>query len=255
MSRNYELLQQVEFGLGGSQTTPTREAVGVAGEQIAPTAPITLPALEPTIREETLKLVQRVFLSPGNGMSPRVALFAAIDSNRGCNWLCTVAANLLARSVSGSVCLVEGDVREPAFCDLMGMGCERGLIDSLEQDGPIREFARPIGPDNLWLLPAGRVAQASMTLLNSGRMKERFSEIRSEFDYVVMNAPPLGAFADGMALGRLADGVVLVLEANATRREAALRVTESLRATSIPVLGAVLNNRTFPIPSALYKRI
>jgi Mrp family chromosome partitioning ATPase len=86
-------------------------------------------------------------------------------------------------------------------------------------------------------------------------MKERITELRSEFDYLLIDAPPLNAYADGMILGRLADGVVLVLEANATRREAALRVTESLRTTRIPVLGAVLNNRTFPIPEALYRRL
>jgi len=58
-----------------------------------------------------------------------------------------------------------------------------------------------------------------------------------------------------MVLGRMVDGVVLVLEANSTRREVALRVTESLKAMNIPVLGAVLNNRTFPIPAAVYKRL
>jgi polysaccharide biosynthesis transport protein len=250
MSKNYELLQQAEFGLGAAPTFTTR----VVAEDLAPVAPQTLPSLDPTIREEALKLVQRVFLTQGQG-GPKAVLFAAIDLNRGCNWLCSVAANLLARSVAGSVCLVEGDVREPAFSDALGADCERSLVDSLRQDGPIRGFAKQIGPDNLWLLPAGGAVQDSMVLLNSERMKERLREIRSEFDYVVMNAPPLNAFADGLVLARLVDGVVLVLEANTTRREAALRVTESLRATSIPVLGAVLNNRTFPIPAALYKRI
>jgi Mrp family chromosome partitioning ATPase len=86
-------------------------------------------------------------------------------------------------------------------------------------------------------------------------MKERIAELRSAFDYVLIDAPPLNSYADAMVFGRLTDGVVLVLEANATRREAAVRVTESLQATRIPVLGAVLNKRTFPIPSALYKRI
>jgi len=65
----------------------------------------------------------------------------------------------------------------------------------------------------------------------------------------------LNAFADGMLLARLLDGVVLVLEANSTRREAALQVTESLKTTKIVILGAVLNNRTFPIPEAVYKRL
>jgi Mrp family chromosome partitioning ATPase len=48
---------------------------------------------------------------------------------------------------------------------------------------------------------------------------------------------------------------VLVLEENATRRDVALRVTDSLKATGIPLLGGVLNNRTFPMPAAVYKRI
>jgi Mrp family chromosome partitioning ATPase len=255
MSRNYELLQQAEFGLGATPTFVTTDSAVVA-EDLAPAASQTLPfPVEPTIREEILRLVQRVFLTQGEAAAPRVVLFAAIDSNRGCNWLCSAAANLLARSVTGSVCLVEGDVREPAFSDVLGVECERGLADSLQQDDPIRDFAKQIGPENFWFLSAGVAVQDSMALLNSDRMKERLREIRNQFKYIVMNAPPLNAFADGMLLGRFVDGVVLVLEANTTRREAALRVTERLRATSIPVLGAVLNNRTFPIPAALYKRI
>lgn len=254
MSKNYELLQQAEFGLGAAPTFVTPDRAVVA-KDIAPAASQTPSSLEPTVREETLKLVQRVFLTHGQTAAPRVVLFATIDVSKGCNWLCSVAANLLAKSVTGSVCLVEGDVREPALSDALGVQCERGLVDALQEDGPVREFAKPIGPDNLWLLSAGGALQDSTVWLNSERMKHTLRAIRSEFDYVVMNAPPLNAFADGMALGRLVDGVVLVLEANTTRREAAVRVTESLRATSIPVLGAVLNNRTFPIPAAVYKRI
>jgi Mrp family chromosome partitioning ATPase len=56
-------------------------------------------------------------------------------------------------------------------------------------------------------------------------------------------------------IGRLADGVVLVIEAHATRREAARKVKESLEAANVRLLGAVLNKRTFPIPEVLYNRI
>ena len=105
------------------------------------------------------------------------------------------------------------------------------------------------------MLSSGSLKKDSPSFLNSDRMKERLAELRREFDYLLIDAPPLNAYADAMALGRLVDGVVLVLEANATRREAALQVTESLRAAKIPVLAAVLNKRMFPIPAALYKRL
>lgn len=253
MSKNFELLQQAEFGLGAAATLTTAEAP-VAAENLTSATSQVLSSLEPVVREEALKLVQRLFLTPGK-TGPKAVLFAAIDTNIGCDWLCGIAAKLLAESVPGAVCLVEGNFRMPSLRDTLGLNCDHGLVDSLRQDGSIKDFTTQIGPDNLWLLSAGAAVQDSMILLNSDRMKERFIEVRREFDYVVMSAPPLTAFADGMVLGRLADGVVLVLEANATRREAALRVTESLRTASIPVLGAVLNNRTFPIPASVYKRL
>ena len=95
----------------------------------------------------------------------------------------------------------------------------------------------------------------SSALLNSELMSARIAELRSEFDYVLIDVPPLNSYSDGLVLAHLSDGLVMVLEANATRREAALRVAENLRAKQVRVLGAVLNKRTFPIPDSLYHRV
>lgn len=253
MSKNFELLQEAGIWLGGARTLKT-DGIAVEATSQAPAIATGLTAAEPAIREESLKLVQKLFLTPGQ-TAPKAVMFAAIDSKNGCSWLCAVIARLLAHSVSGSVCLVEGNFRTPSLPKVLGVDNHHGLVDALRQDGAMRAFAKPIGPNNLWLLSCGSLLEDSLNLLNGNRMRDRVSELRSEFDYLVMDAPPLNAYADGMVLGRLVDGVVLVLEANGTRREAALRVTESLRASKIPVLGAVLNNRTFPIPAALYKRL
>jgi Mrp family chromosome partitioning ATPase len=83
-------------------------------------------------------------------------------------------------------------------------------------------------------------------------MKVRVAELRKEFDYVLIDSPPLNTYSDGVAVGQLADGLVLVLEANSTRREAAVKIAENLRSAQIRILGAVLNKRTFPIPEFLY---
>jgi Mrp family chromosome partitioning ATPase len=251
MSKNYELLQQAEFGLGVAPTLTTGE--DIASRDSAPSTSRALSSLEPTVREEAQKLVQRLFFA-SDRTAPKAVVFAGIDASVGCNWLSAVTAKVLAGSVPGSVCLVEGNLRSPSLAGTLGVNGDGGLVDSLQHDGCIREFTKQVA-DRLWLLPSGDSVSDSLTLLNSNRTKERFGELRREFDYLVTNAPPLNAFADGMALGQLMDGVVLVLEANTTRREAALRVTESLRTTKIPILGAVLNNRTFPIPQAVYKRL
>ena len=70
-----------------------------------------------------------------------------------------------------------------------------------------------------------------------------------------MEAAAAGVYNDAMVLGQLADGVVLVIEANATRREATQNVKEDLVRANVRMLGTVLNNRTFPIPKALYSRL
>lgn len=253
MSKNFELLQQAGFGLGRARTY-TKADKSVAAEYVPSASSEVLTSLDPAVREETLKLVQRLFLTPEE-VAPKAVLFAPVDARGGCSWLCSVAAKLLAKSVTACVCLVEGNLRSPALSASLGVDCDRGLVDSLEQGGSIRQFAKPIGPDNLWLLSAGAPVQDSTILLNSDRLRDRLTELREEFGYLVIDAPPLNAFADGMVLGRMVDGVVLVLEADTTRREAAVTATEGLRNSRIPVLGAVLNNRTFPIPAAVYKRL
>ena len=65
----------------------------------------------------------------------------------------------------------------------------------------------------------------------------------------------LGIRADAVAIGQLTDGLVLVREAGTTRRESAQAVAANLRLSKVPILGAVLNKRTYPIPESIYKRL
>jgi len=250
MSRNFELLRQAQLRVPNS--TPAPKPVPVMRGR----AKANLPAaagmdVEKIAREESLKLVQSVFLL--NGAAHRVVLFAGVESGNGCSRICVEAAEALANNATGAVCVVDANFRTPSLPDSFGTSNHYGLSDALRKDGPVRHFAKGLQPRNLWLLSCGSAASTSTGLLNSERMKSRVQELRQEFDYVLFDAPPLGAYADAIALGQLADGVVLVLEAHSTKREAAVRVAESLRGANVKILGAVLNKRTFPIPEPLYQ--
>jgi Mrp family chromosome partitioning ATPase len=253
MSKDYELMRQAEIGFGTALGATSAEVVSATKRKSEASAEV-LTQLEPSIREELLKLVQRLFLTPDQ-TPPKAVMFAGIDARTKCSRLCAITAELLAESISGSICLVEGNFRSPSLPSMFDMENHCGLADSLRRDGPIRGFAKQVRNGNLWLLSSGSLEKDALSLLNCERMKERIAELRSEFDYLLVDVPPLNVYADAMVLGRLVDGAVLVLEANSTRRESALRVAASLQSTRIPVLGAVLNSRTFPIPGTLYKRI
>jgi Mrp family chromosome partitioning ATPase len=204
--------------------------------------------------EEVLRLVQRVFLLQSQE-PPHMVVFAGIDHGNGCSRLCVSVAETLAKNIRGSVCLVEANLRSPALPEMFGTTNHHGLTDSLLHDGPIRSFAKPVRGENLWLLSSGELAADSANLLNSERVQARFAELRKEFDFVLIDAPPLTPYSDAIGLGRVADGLVLVLEANSTRRDAAFQVAEDLRAANVRILGAVLNKRTYPIPDSLYRRV
>ena len=72
-------------------------------------------------------------------------------------------------------------------------------------------------------------------------LKPSMGQLREEFDLIIVDAPPLAHYADAIALGRVADGVVLVIEAESTRRDSALAAVENLRSCDVRILGAVLN--------------
>ena len=198
--------------------------------------------------------MQQVFLLQTEE-APRMVVFAGIDHGNGCSRIALSVAETLAGNARGAVCLVEANFHSPALPAMLGTTNHHGLTDALLREGPIRSFAKPVLSGNLWLLSSGSLAADSPNLLSSERLKARSAELRKEFEFVIVDAPPLTRYADAIALGQLSDGIVLVLEANSTRREAALAATDGLRSSGIKIVGAVLNKRTFPIPEKIYRRL
>ena len=91
--------------------------------------------------------------------------------------------------------------------------------------------------------------------MNSTRLNARIEELRQEFPIILMDSPPVNLYSDAISLGQSADGVVLVVSANSTRKEAARRAKQSFENAGARLLGAVLNNRTYPIPQVIYDRL
>jgi hypothetical protein len=83
----------------------------------------------------------------------------------------------------------------------------------------------------------------------------RLAELRRSFDYTLIHGRASGTCTEAALLGSLCDGVVLVVEANSTRRVTAQKVKERLHSANARLLGAVLSQRTFPIPQAIYRRL
>lgn len=263
MSRNFELLQQAGVDLSGGMATKVGAPFGVTlptkreqrARDRAHLASLRPADLTRAAREETLRLIQSVFLLREPADEGRVVVFASVDPRSGCSRVCIHAAQVLAESVPGSVCLVDANFREPSLPAAFSVANQYGLADAMRTSEPIRSYARPVHRDNLWLISCGSGSDQTIGLLHSDSAKQRIEDLRREFNYVLIDVPALNAYSEGVALAQFADGLVLILEANSTRRDASCRIAERLRGMQVNILGAVLNKRTFPIPDALYRRL
>ena len=250
MSRNFELLDQAGrlqemLDPGVSPTEP--RSIPVADE-----GPST-PALDVagTVREEIAKLVLNVFLLPGR-LGPRQVVFTGLEAGTGCSWMCARVGEVLASQTSGSVCVVDCNLRSPGLHHQFEISNHFGLSDALCQSGPMHQYARQLSRKNLWLVSCGSTIENWKEQVTSESLRLRLTELQAQFDYVLMDVASVNTCHDCIVLGKSSDGVVLVLKANSTRREAAQRALKELKAANVPVLGAVLNQRTFPIPNRIY---
>ncbi len=244
MSRNFEVLQRAEQ----EQEQPV--TVG----RVPPLVSLTWD-LQPEVKHEAIKLVHNIFLLPAD--APRSVAFGCVQPGDGSNSICLHAARVLAAQGRGSICLVDANVSAPSLHLAFSLENRRGLAQVVAEPEsvPMRTFAQQIDGSNLWVLPVGSVNGNSQILINSDRLRQRFADLRAEFDYVLIDAPPINFSADSIALGRLCEGFVLVVQLNTTRREVARKAKESLEVAGVRVLGAVLNNRTYPIPRVLYRML
>lgn len=250
MSRNFELLNQV--GLQGVLEPSTLLSAPAVVPEKDP-LPST-PALELTgpLREEIAKLVLNLFMLPGSG-GPRQVAFSGMETGVGCSWICARAAEVLASQVTGSVCVVDCNMRSPALHREFAVENHYGLADALAQINPVRQYVQQLSRRNLWMLSCGSPAEDWQERVASSKMDHRLKELQAEFDYVLLDVAPAQSCNDAIVLGSLSDGIVLILKANSTRREATDKTVQQMKTANIHILGAVLNQRTFPIPEKIYK--
>jgi capsular exopolysaccharide synthesis family protein len=196
--------------------------------------------------------VRQLFLMPGN--STTAVAFCDIDEGGSSSWISACAADTLAHQIRQSICIADANFRNPTIHAHFGLNNEIGLTTALQHTCAVHRFTTRIA-DNLWVLSAGPPVDHSLNLSTPQELKVYIAELRNSYDLVLVNMAPVGVYSDALIIGHVLDGVVLVLEADLTRRESAQHAKDLLVQAEIATLGVVLNNRRFPIPSALYAKL
>jgi Mrp family chromosome partitioning ATPase len=249
MSRNFELLHEA----GKVQDMLRQRLEVTASATLVATGSPAL-HIEGAARDEVMKLVQSLFLVNGPHRIRQV-VFAGAEPGSGTSWMCAHCAEILAAQGVGSVCVADCNVVSPALHKQFRVQNHFGMADALQGNEPIRQYVQQLSRPNLWLLSGGSPSGKSEELLTQETMRRRMLELRAEFDYVLLDVAAVSEGNQAAILGSWCDGVAIVVKANSTNRKDARQAVKDIQAAHALVLGAILNQRTFPIPESIYNRL
>ncbi|MHC4473146.1 MAG: polysaccharide biosynthesis tyrosine autokinase [Planctomycetota bacterium] len=156
----------------------------------------------------------------------------------------TIAINVATvMAYSGTrTLLVDADLRKPRLHKSFEVNNTRGLTNLIIQDAKFEDVVIPSSVENLDVLPSGPIPPNPSELLGRDRMTELLDELRSRYDRILLDTPPIGAVTDAAVLGRIVDSVIVVVHAGKTRKKLIERGLEQLAQIDVDVSGIVLNN-------------
>jgi succinoglycan biosynthesis transport protein ExoP len=199
--------------------------------------------------------ITSILLSRVNGVSPRVILVTSPRPKAGKT---TTVANLgiSLAEIGRRVLLIDGDLRRPRLGKLFGLQFATGLSDALLDEGrgttTLDSVIRPSTVPGLYVLPGGSEPANISRLLHSTHLDRLIEMARAEYDFVLIDSPPMMGMADARLLSRNADGVILISRAGETSPEQLGEARERLADDGTPVIGTILNGCDLRIEDPAY---
>jgi capsular exopolysaccharide synthesis family protein len=193
---------------------------------------------------EALRTIRAGILLSSADHPPRVIMLTSAMKGEGKT---TVLFNLAATLAQAShrTLMIDGDLRERGlsriFCKDTGPG-GLGLTNYLTGQTQLDQVIKPTPVEGLDILPAGSKAPNPAELLSSSAMTDLIETLSSEYDFIVLDSPPILPVADGLTLSRVVDSVVLVVRSQITDREMAQESRRRLLRVKARLLGVVLND-------------
>jgi capsular exopolysaccharide synthesis family protein len=202
--------------------------------------PLLVAALAPKspAAEQYRSLRTRLAHAEGGG-ALRTVLITSPQKGEGKSVTAANLALTMAQELQRRVILVEADLRKPSLQHLFGLLPGPGLSEYLSGAIELKDAMRFLPEHNLTLLPAGAAPINPAELLGSNAMRRMLDHLRTRFDRVILDTPPVLPLADVAILAPLVDGSLMVVRAGVTPKPAienALRAFDSSR-----LLGVVLN--------------
>lgn len=180
------------------------------------------------------------FVGLGGERRSSMVITSSVDSE-GKTETSTNLARVLALA-GERVLLIDADLRRPALGDRLRIDSELGLSDVLTGRGSLQDLIIDVAPGALSVLPAGTVPPNPSELLGSESMQHLLATVERQYDYVLLDAPPLLPVTDAVILAAQTGGAVVVSRSGVVRRQQLATALKALESADVTLLGVVLND-------------
>lgn len=153
------------------------------------------------------------------------------------------------------ILLVDAQFKNPTLHKMLEAEIQNGLVEMVRGEDDTAALIKGAANANLKIITTGQADAAAALPLDKERLRWLLEAVKSQVEFVFIDIPPLLHSAEGVAISRLCDGVVLVVRAHQTRWEILREAKRQLQAAGVNVLGSVLNRRRFFIPEWLYRKL
>ena len=186
--------------------------------------------------------------------SLKTLLLAAALPKEGTTTIIGNLARHLSDEMKHKILIIDANLRNPGIDKMFNLEKPVGLSDVLEGKTDLPKVIRNMN-NNLSVLPAGQTTLNPITLLDSSIMREVIKTAKKDYEIVLIDCANLNNFKDGEVISSSVDAIALIINEGRTRRQVIENAIAPLQEKKSNIIGAILNNRAFPIPKGIYERV
>jgi capsular exopolysaccharide synthesis family protein len=198
--------------------------------------------------EESIEALRTNLMLGHVAGSLRTMVVASAATKEGKTSVTAQLAASIARASSSQVLVIDGDLRDPALHSVFQLRREPGVVNVLAGDCTLLEAVIPSRTPGVDVLPAGALRASPHTLMADGRWDSLLKQVPPDYQFVIVDTPPVLAASEALIMARAADAVVLCVMRDVTRLPQLKKATERMVSAGAKIAGLVFNG----IPTSHY---
>lgn len=207
-----------------------------------------------SVISEQYKILTTNIMSLNKGKPPKtIAITSSIGSEGKTITSLNLAITMANATRKPRIVLIDADMRKGQLIKYLGVPAHKGLSEYLNGQAELNEVLFNLDIDHLSFISSGTVPSNPAELLASERMRELLVALRAQYDFVLIDTPPVIPVTDAVIIGSNVEGVVMVMQAGRTQRGMVDRATELLSQAHANIVGHVLTGIEYFVPEYIYR--